>query len=65
MVSSAFVVVNMDTQRTYAQVECLHALIVIEKVIPKVHAGDEQQLVTAAENVGISNPIVDIRRKSA
>ena len=44
MVISAFVVVNTGTQRTYAQVECLRALIVIEKVIPKIHAGDEQQL---------------------
>ena len=65
MVSSAFVVVNMDTQRTYAQVECLHELIVIEKVTPNVHAGDEQLIVTAAKNVGISNLIADIRRKSA
>ena len=65
MVRSAFVVVNTDTQRTYAQVECLSALIVIEKVIPKIHAGDEQQLATAAVNVDISNPIADIRMKSA
>ena len=47
------------------KVECLSALIVIEKVIQKIHAGDEQQLATAAVNVGISNPIADIRRKSA